>query len=267
MKDRVDRLLDQLHRGDQVSKVQAIEHLGASGAKKAVRPLVQALEHALHRYEERFLVPPLVKALGNLRAHEARHVLFRALRSEFHYVKSDAAEALGHIGGNPRTVRELAKALHTTREREARKHIIDGLAEADGKQSITPLAEAAVEDPDPEVREEAVQALGRTGRTEALTPLIDAYNRASDAHIRKDVVLALSHIASAGSEEFLVHALSDSDSSIRSGAASALGEMRSPHAEIPLRRALHDPAPEVRESAAKALGMVLFLSGTECVKE
>lgn len=259
MNDEINELLGRIRTGDYGQKIRAIRELGERKNKKAIKPLIHLLEQALGNYEQRFLISPLVQALGALRAHEARHVLFRALQSEFYSVKSDAAEALGHIGGNHRTIRALTQALVSTRAPYAKKHIIDGLAEADGTHSIEPLSQAATQDPDPEVREEALLALGRTGKNEALAPLLDAYNTAADTHIRREVVEALSHIASAGSKEFLIHALSDPDPGIRSGAASALGSMRATDTETPLKRALKDPTREVRESAAKALGLITFL--------
>jgi len=259
MKNKVKKLIESLKNVSVDRQTEIVRELGSSGSKKAVRPLINLLNHFLGNFEKRFLVSAVIEALGDLGAREAEEVLLKAIDNPLFFVKVAAAQAMGKIKPGPKVVDKLKKVLLSDTSNEVRKGAIEGLGKTKKEKIIKPLSDVAKKTSDKGVKEEAIQALGKTKKSEAAAPLMDIYYKEADVKLREDIIIALSKIATLGSVGFLIQALTDGNPEIRSCAALALGESRDNLAKYPLNGLITDPVEKVRKSAAKALGLITFL--------
>ena len=63
MKNNIEELIKELDIAERENKIYVIRELGNSGNKKAVKPLINLLDHSLGDYENRFLTYATIEAL------------------------------------------------------------------------------------------------------------------------------------------------------------------------------------------------------------
>jgi HEAT repeat protein len=163
-------------------------------------------------------------ALGQLgpAARAAVPALGRALLHQYVYVRANAAEALGRIGGS----------------------------------EVVPLLVFAMRDPDAMVRYDAAESLGKLGAEAApAVPDLIKILRGNDAHIfpvRLAAAAALGAIgpAAAGATEALKRASRDKDDRLREAAAEALKKVRAGPVGTQARVTKNDASKPPAEAAA-----------------
>lgn len=107
-----------------------------------------------------------------------------------------------------------------------RVHAVCILAEVGGEKSVPTLADVLLNDPDPLVRHEAAFSLGQIGLSEGNRALAAAVISDRDPIVRHESAAALGSVGSAGSEEVLTKALSDTDEMVRNSAKASLFNIR-----------------------------------------
>ena len=227
---------------------RAAKGLGLLGDKRAVEPLIQALDYknAGIRYEA-------VIALGKIGDKRAIKPLKKTLiggwfnrKDSDEDVRKAAAEALGRIGGE-KAVEPLINALEEDSDKDVRQASIKALGETGDKHAVEPLIEV-LHDSSSDARSLAAQALVKIGKP-AIKPLVKMLND-PDSDVRGRAVWALDKIGWKPTKQAerinyliasqrwddlvklgepailrLIHTLRDSDSDVRNAAAAALGRI------------------------------------------
>ncbi|MBN1486890.1 MAG: HEAT repeat domain-containing protein [Anaerolineae bacterium] len=230
--------------------------------------------------------------LGELRDLCTVEVLITVLGEDINtYVRSAAAEALGHIGA-PEAIFPLMDALHDSSSFVRRAAAI-ALGQMQAKEAQMALLQA-LEDPNFYVRRAAINAIGKLGISDlgnVLLPLLDT----PDPRIQRTVITALRRLRNKDAvpqfirilDEYLtvpshknlpvvktlVIALGDLRAQeavptlirvvrgyvgVRSLAVMALGQIGSPEAGPILIEALKDKSTNLRLSALKSLGQLKY---------
>ena len=196
--DKVEKLINQLHKGENIAREEAAIALGKTGDKRAVEPLIAALEdddmevrrdvaEALGRIGDKRAVEPLIAALkddDDFRWSAAKAIeeigkpaiesLIAALKDDNYIIRRYAAMVLGHIIGDKRAVEPLIAAMKDD-NMEVRRDVAEALGRIGDKRAVEPLI-VALKDDDMEVRRDVAEALGRIGDKRAVEPLIAALN-------------------------------------------------------------------------------------------
>lgn len=216
-----EQLIARLAHPDSNRRWDAVSALGASGDKRAVLPLMEALEKDMK--QRTGIAMAIIPVLGQLRDERAVPLLLKALTKmdEDWLGREAAARALGEIGSTE-AVPDLIRAAWLP---ETRSAAIEALAVIGDPRATDVMLSALSEQEDPEAREAAVEGLIHIGEP-AVPALIDKLNTRY--------------------KEYL-------DYHERALAAKILGKIGDRRAVEPLMRALDDSNPEVRKNAGKAL--------------
>lgn len=196
----------------------AIYHLGASGDKRAVEPLLDIL----------------------------------AGKTEPEGLRSNAARALADLGKARSRVISAFEAVY--REKDTGNNLLYTILLCFGRMGATeslPLMSEALSDPNPMIRFKACQALGQLGGEESVQLLSSHLGNEEDTMVRAETVRALGGTKSKAAEKALIHLLlSDPKPFVRWNAALMLKELPSlsPEARSALNAALNDSSPIVRET-------------------
>jgi len=196
----------------------AIYHLGASGDKRAVEPLLDIL----------------------------------AGKTEPEGLRSNAARALADLGKARSRVISAFEAVY--REKGTGNNLLYTILLCFGRMGATeslPLMSEALSDPNPMIRFKACQALGQLGSEESVQLLSSHLGNEEDTMVRAETVRALGGTKSIAAEKTLIHLLlSDPKPFVRWNAALMLKELPSlsPEARSALNAALNDSSPIVRET-------------------
>jgi HEAT repeat protein len=227
-------------------KVQqsAAEALGKIGDKRAIDPLIEALE-------DKNVQRKAVEALGELRASRAVEPLIALLKVQsINDFDNDIVVALTEIG-QP-AVDHLIAGLKDI-NRNVRGEVTKALGEIKDKRAVDPLIEVAIYDNDSWVRETAVEALGKLGDSRIADSFIPILMD-KDSNVRKAAVEALGVMGNNNAIDPLIPLLKDEDSQVRKAAAEAFGKIGDSRAEIPLIGVLKDKDSKVRKAGALAIG-------------
>ena len=267
-----DRQLVRLRDISSFARAAAAGELGEFRDKRAVLPLIKALEDEYSHVRKASTV-----ALGTIGDTRAANPLRVALKDQDPEVRASAAGALGKLD-DPRVVDPLATALKDlstdVRVAAARalgrvgtKNAVEPLlgAAGDGAEPVRHAARQALADigrhaglaltkalghKDPQVRTVAQEALARTGRP-AVRPLIEALT-SEDPVVRESAAKALQQIGSPAIPA-LVDAMDDLIAGNRIAVVGVLVTLRTPRVAKPLVAALDDDDSEVRQSARQGL--------------
>jgi len=276
--DAVEPLLALLKKGDRGHRRGAVEALGLIGDRRAVGPLIAALD-------DRDLVGPASDALGRIRDRRAVGPLLRVMKGSA--PKSDkwsAAKALAAIpdrsvikaladglAGDDHEFQELAAvaldqylwapyalnraASDSGLDYESKRRFgrsLFGVHLPPSEKDLKPLlAEAAAqaEAVQEALAKEFAKALSDGGSARRIAFMFGALR--PDSHFAWDRVQAKRAGQTAVAP--LVAALKNDDPNVRCGAAAALGKIGDPAAVEPIIGLLKDKEPGVRERAAVAL--------------
>jgi HEAT repeat protein len=249
---------DWLARLSRADHSQHFEGLGASGDRRAVVPLVWALQTLKSDRRQRRLA---ARALGELGSADGMDALLEGLRDlsgDVHdlstHVAEAAAEALGRLGD----LRAVEPLLQAIRDRSYDSALFSGAAKAFGMlgdvRAVEPLIEllrgwAGSRSRDFEVNA-AARALGKIHDPRALEPLICALE-CLDSHW---VVESLCAFGDRAVEPLISTLLGSSSHPAAANAAEALGRLGDIRAVEPLISTLQHQYHNARRAAAEALG-------------
>jgi HEAT repeat protein len=143
-------LIRELDSRHVAARIGAVEALGAIRDPRAVRPLIDAMEHD-HNPEVRWVA---ALALGNIGDPAAVPALLFVLRDRERYIRSSAAMALDRLGWIPENKTETAYRAIAVQDWEKVKRL--------GTAATSPLTERLF-DPDPKTRALVIDLLGVIG--------------------------------------------------------------------------------------------------------
>jgi HEAT repeat protein len=239
--------------------------------------------------------------LGDRRVVAAAPHLIDALENDVNtYVRSAAAESLGHIGDR-RAIFPLMDALHDPssfvrraaaialgqlQAKEAQGALLQALEDpnfyvrraavnAIGKLGIPELGEVLLpllHTHDPRFQRTVIIALRRLGTREAVAPMIallEGYLRAPSPHdlpVVKNLIISLGKLRAQEAVPVLMEAIQAYVGG-RSLAAKALGQIGDPRAGPVLVEALRDRSNSLRQAALKGIGQLGYAEGAPAVRE
>jgi HEAT repeat protein len=216
-----ERLIAELAHPDPNRRWDAVAALGAGGDRRAVPPLMRALEKDMK--ERTGIAMAIIPALGQLGDERVVPLLLKALNKldEDWLGREAAARALGDIG----SAKAVPDLIRTAWWAETRSAAIKALAAIGDPRAIDVLLSALSEPEEQEAREAAIAGLTHIGEP-AVPALIDKLNTRLEEY---------------------------PENHERALAAMILGRIGDRRAVDPLTRALDDPSKEVRKSAKTAL--------------
>lgn len=244
--NELEQLIWALQSDDAVERARAAKALGKRGDWRATEPLIQALQDARRRGDDR---DPLDQ-LGD----SAVEPLIASLQDADASVRVLAVMALAKIGDG-RAAEPLVQALKDSDE-VVQMTVWTALVDM-GKPAVEPLIQALREN-NPDVQRNAALALGQLEDSAALEALIEALMDIEHP-ARSAAAKALGLIRDRQAVEPLTIALRDKDVTVRRRAATALGQIGDPMAIEALTWAISDYDHIVRHSAVLALHQILLL--------
>lgn len=242
---------------DDFDKRKAVEALGQAGNKKAVDPLINALDNPSLR-------STAIKALGTIGDQKAVEPILRYTRDSDSDVRRAVANALDALGWKP-------SDDHSRFEYLWAKGKLDELVKL-GEVAVYPLLEI-LEQGEVFQHIEAAKALGKIGNEKAAEPLIKLLGKV-DFYTRNTFELELDRVVKEAlldigkpAVPFLVDVLQHSTAwPIRCKIAQIFrvaGKLRDTRSVKPLIGALSDDHPAVRQAAATALGSIKDATSVE----
>ncbi|RKU17698.1 hypothetical protein C6503_10475 [Candidatus Poribacteria bacterium] len=269
----VPLMLDALKNGTDEIRVKVAEALGTIGDRRAIIPLIEALNNDLHK-EVKALV---ATALGNMRARRAVPALTAALSYD-DTTATNAAEALGKIGVT--TEEAVEKLVIMAMDKQMRETLrlaaIAALWQLKPEEATQPMLLLMFSDEtSPVIRANAVKVLSRIKAPETTPVLLwvlsTQFDEISDFQRHMKRAYKTLDALRAQVESFQIEwtvdypranyrtwgELKPIPSLVRSEVAHALGIIKGDTVIEPLIRALEDDGrATVRQSAAWALGEV-----------
>ena len=158
--------------------LKAAEALGKIGSDKAVEPLIQALKVS---YD---LGLNTAKALGKIDSDKAVEISIQTLKDLYKWVRRRVSLFIRVIG-----------LIGFYTNDSVRSNAAEALGKIGGDKAVEPLIQA-LKDSDNDVRRNAAKALGKIGSDKAVEPLILALKE-SDNDVRRNEAKALGKIAEA----------------------------------------------------------------------
>jgi HEAT repeat protein len=216
-----EQLIVELEHPDIDRCWDAINALGASGDKRAVPPLMTALEKDMR--QRKGFAMAIIPALGKLKDERAVPLLVKALNNldEDWLGREAAARALGDIGA-PKAVHSLIRAAWLP---ETRNAAIESLATIGDPRAVDVLLSAFSESEEPKVMEAAIAGLVLIGEP-AVPALIEKlkirHKEYSENHERAQAAEILGKIGGRSAVNTLTRALDDPNAEVRKNAATAL---------------------------------------------
>jgi HEAT repeat protein len=239
----LDFLISALKVKNWEVQQKASEALGKIGDKRAIDPLIEALEDKNVQREA-------VEALGKLRASRAVEPLIAMLKVQrINDFDNDIVVALTDIG-QP-AVDHLIAGLKDI-NRSVRSGVAKALGEIKDKRAIDPLIEVAIYDNDFWVRETAAKALDKLEDDGIVGYFITLLTN-EDSKVRKMAAEALREIKDSRAIDPLIVGLQDRENGVRKASAEALGKIGDSRAVDFLIAVLKDEDGNVRKAVTEAL--------------
>jgi HEAT repeat protein len=266
----VEPLNRALNNSDETIRTAAARILGDIGDRRAVDPLIEALQDASPAVRDAAIeslsqfnaFEPLVRALGHSHdstAHtaalhlqqggsNAMEPVLAALDETEKQVRLAAVKILGEIGDA--RVTDRLGALLQEQDADIRMHAVASLCKLKAVGHLI----AALDDQEPEVRARAAKKLGELEDERAVDSLTTILNDDNDA-VRREAVTALGRIGDVRAIEPLSRILgnNDEDWDLQAMAVTSLGEIGGQEAVEPLIAALDHKYEEIRADAATGL--------------
>ncbi len=224
----------------------AIQSLGRIGDRRAVEPLIDALQDKT-RPDFRSTAAEALGAIGDPRAVDP---LIEILRRQDYDFVMPASQADGTIT-DPRALEHCAEYGLAIAAAKALGRIGDARA----VEALLGTLYVRKLDAGSSLGEAVIAALVEIGGPRQLKPLVDDL-RNSDDEVRLKAADKLCKIGDASAVEPLIAALHDKSSSVRIAAARALGEIGDPRAVEPVTKLLGDQDGWVGLAAAEVLGKI-----------
>ncbi len=274
---KVGKFIKQLDSPDFRQRAVAADSLGYTGSKRAVMPLVDAIQDRFWEVQEKASeslikfgapsVEPLIPVLQH-RKKEVRTIVAitlgrigdsRAveplipLLTDFEMdVKIAAVEALGRIGDN-RPVKQLIEILEE--DNTQLKDVTSEALEKIGSGAVDLLI-IALNEEDNKVRAIVAEILGKIGDNRAVEPLIAALED-KDINIRWRAAEALGKIGDERAAEPIIATLSkEKEGWLKNELIIDLGEIGDSRAVQPLIAVFRSRETNSRVAAAEALGSI-----------
>lgn len=224
---KVGKFIKQLDSPDFRQRAAAADSLGYIGSKRAVMPLVDAIQDRFWEVQE--------KASGSLIKLGAPSVepLLPLLQHRKKEVRTIVAKTLGGIGDR-RAVESLMPLLSDFEE-EVRTATIEALGKIGDERPVDQLVQILGED-NPQLKEVTAEALEKIGPG-AVNSLITTLNEGKN-DMRSLAARILGEIGDNRAVESLIASLEDKDTNIRWRAAEALGKIGDVRAVEPIIAAL-----------------------------
>ena len=256
----VPALIARLEASAPSTRVAAAGLLGRLGDRRALAPLVRALQDV-----DAEVIAAAAGALGSLGASASLDALFALFSHPSGAVRRAAVAAVNSIGASGTSTR--AAAAMTGDDPRARECGVR-VAGYFGFTDCVPAIVTALRDAEEDVRRAAIEQMPMLDQVDAidyLQPVLSTEtprNRAAAAH-------ALRQLDDPRAGVVLQAALSDGDAWVRYYAASSLGEARfgSAAADELAELARRDPATHVRIAAITALGAMHGVLGAKVAAE
>ena len=285
----IPALIDSLLDDDNTVQALAAEALGQMGteAATAIPQLMTALDS--NNAEVRSKV---VRALGRLKAEDAREKLEAACRNGDADVRIDALAALAEIGAATSSTFQIFLQSTSDDNPRLREAAVSALSRCQERwPEIVPAVVALIDDQEPAVSRRAMETIplygedafpsalealrqrlrdeghsdlaavaadtigrfGEAGRPAAADLIQTA--QTGDAEMRRQAIKALTRIQPAELQAVLAAALHDADASVRRQASAGLGMVAELSEEITpkMLEALHDPDPRVQANVVRVL--------------
>jgi HEAT repeat protein len=237
-------LIAALEDADKRVRLAIVKSLGRLGDRQADGPLQRARKeaHAQRRFDE---TRAISKALTDLEAPSTDDPLLSGLKDLDFAVCQRALVALGHSWKLP-VVAELASDAPETRRRAARK-----LGKSQDERAEVALL-AVLKDPDQLVRWEATRALSNLWKSRPWFSELVGLLADRDAQTRASAAWGLRSYRDERVVQLLISALWDQDYSVKEMASESLGELGQIAIE-PLASLLSSDNREILRAAGKAL--------------
>lgn len=245
LEDGLPTLIELLQEESDEVRFAAIQVVAMVGGENVDALLQQGL---LDRYIETRVAA--ARLLGERRVSAAIPELGRCLADPNDTLRTEAATALGMIGGQSAIDLLLAAMPNTSGEQ--RDSICATLA-ALGFDAVRPLLDVLMASDDMKTRLGAIWTLGKTGDVRA-TRLLRYLLMEDDTLLRSSAAGALGKIACSESIVALKGALGDPSPFVRSASVNGLGRIGARSDLEVIAKILHDPDAFVRNRAAIAVG-------------
>jgi len=205
-----EQLIEELEHPDSGRCWDAINALGASGDRRAVSPLIAALEKDME--QRKGVAMAIIPALGHLKDDRAVPLLIKALNDldEDWLGREAAALALGDIGST-KAVPDLIRAAWLPETREV---AVEALAAIGDPRATGVLLSALSDQEEPEAQEPAVPAL--------IDMLKISFKEYSQNHERALAAMILGKIGDRRAIDPLTRALDDPSAEVRKNSKTAL---------------------------------------------
>ncbi len=228
--EKIDVLFKSLRRYGEGSRCNAAFYLGKLKDRRAVKPLIDALN-----------------------------------KDESYKVRASAAAALAEHN-EPRVIEALIKVINDTSiiktrfgTTQVRSAAVKALGKIDNTREYTAI-HAALYDPEISIRTEAIQVIGqyaaRKINRDDQREILIGFLKDKDRQIRSTVARVLGETADSLAVEPLINSLRDPDERVRREAAEALGKLKDRRAVLPLIALLGASVLWVQIDAVRALGEI-----------
>jgi len=243
----VETLILALTDKDLTVSVLAAEAMGEMKEPRAADGLA-ALLHA----ESAYVRMGAARALARIGAPGVP-ALIKLLKSNDHQSRSLAASSFRYLTdpAAAETIMDLLKDGNSY----IRSNAVEILGRIGGPDIVEPLLALVLEGERPGTRTYALSALKKIDTPRTIKGLIGGLT-AESARVRNNAVLALGRMKEPSVAKVLIAALKDPERKVRSNAAVALGKLKVAEAAEPLAAALGDEDAGVRSKASGALGAI-----------
>jgi HEAT repeat protein len=249
--DRVAYFLQQLEAPGFKVRLQAAYILGTLGDKRAVPPLVKALDDS--HYAVRGAAAIAIGSLGDLGAVEA---LVKVAADEEAWVRAEVMKALGRLRAAT-ALETVVKALDDA-DWKVRYQAARAAGMLGDSRAIFPLArviEAGIDGS--EVIEVAKKSILKLAPSATVADIEARLKTNVDKHERAQAAVVLGVIGNKEAVPALIGALADAEPYVRGFAALALASLADARASEPLKLLTQNEAhPRVRSIAKLALSML-----------
>lgn len=276
VRDVIPNIIRLLNDRNQFVQLSAVTALRTMPDRKAVRPLLECLEHA----DNPELVRRIVLALGATKDPRAIPGISKLLSSADEPLRAAIAEAMGKFEdsaacetllallrtGSPELQLKAIVALRKVATEAAqddlfeltgssnsriRRHAVEALAELAPPEAEDVFAELLLSDAVYEVRVAAAKGLGELGIPEASVTLEKALR--DEAPVRCAAVMAMTRLGDRKVVPALIATLRDPAPEVRYHAVTGLGKLGANKSVTSIESILDDKDAMVRKGAEKAL--------------
>ncbi len=245
--DQVDRLIEQLQKGDNEKKAFAASALSKIQDDRAIPPLIKSLNN-----KNSYLRSYFMQALESF-GEAAVPSLIEACSSDKTRTRGNAANTLGRIGD--KRALDTILFLLNDKKKFVRKNVLIALNRFHDEKIMNALVSRLKVEKNASLRSYVVNTLGEYQSKEIIQPLVNS-TKDKDAFVRKDSVRALGKLGFIEITAPVIVTLADPDEEIQDISADILVEMgrKNDNSFRLLIEATKHEKPIIRSHIAKILG-------------